>query len=308
MSGFAKRGSLGAPCRSVHVMGEGAPRWRGQPGRLEVWYATLNGLWIHAEVVSPTDGGAAYGHGWAAVFPPDDKPVVERFGPAPVKGNSDVWFDSAGCTVSASALVGRTDTIEWNLSYADDSPTLFTFPRWAWERQVLPAAQVVPWPTASFTGWVNVAGETIEIDNEPGNLARIYGHGNAQRWGWLHADLGNGDVLEIVSAVSRRPGLNKLPPLALVQLRLNGEDWPREPLAAAPLFRTKLGLPTWTVKGRGLDVEVAIPHDRAVVMDYADPDGAPAVCTNSERASARITFKGRTWELDGTAHAEIGER
>jgi hypothetical protein len=297
----------------------GAPRWRGQAGRTEVWYATFTdpatsaGVWIHAELVAPAAGGPAFGHGWSAVFPPDGPPVVTRFGPGPVRVGDDPWFHAAGCTVSPSRLIGPT----WILTYEDDSPPLYTFPKWAWEREALPAAQVVPAPAARFSGEV----DGLAIDGARGAVAHIYGHGNAQRWGWLHADLGDGDVLEIVSAVSRRPGLRRLPPFALVQLRRNGEDWPREPLAAAPLFRTRLGLPTWTVRGvvgrTRLHVEVTIPAASALAVDYADPDGAPAVCTNSERADAHITvdrLEGRRWErqaewtLTATAHAEIGHR
>jgi hypothetical protein len=52
-------------------------------------------------------------------------------------------------------------------------------------------------------------------------------------------------------------------------------------------------------------------------VDYADPDGAPAVCHNSERSDAVITLLHRTagrwavereWRLEGTAHAEVGLR
>lgn len=275
---------------------------------MEVWYATLDGLWIHYELVAPSKGGPAHGHGWIASFPADDKPHVERFGPAPLAPSDDAWFDAAGCTASATRLAGRTETMAWDLSYEDDSPTLFTFPKWAWRREVLPAAQVVPSPTARFTGWVDNGGDRAELDQARGNVAHIYGHGNAQRWGWLHADLGGGDVLEIVSAVSRRPGLNRLPPMAFVQLRVDGEDWPRNPLTAAPLFRTQLGRHGFRVKGRGFEAEVEIPEHLSVTLDYADPDAAPAFCTNSERAYARISFKGRDWRLDATAHAEVGFR
>src|SRR5579875_2520 len=65
------------------------PRWRGEAGRLEVWYATLSdpvtgsGLWAHYETVAPTTG-AAYAHGWASWFPADGPPRTERFGPEPV--------------------------------------------------------------------------------------------------------------------------------------------------------------------------------------------------------------------------------
>lgn len=65
-----------------------APRWRGDAGRLEVWYTTLTqpatgtGVWLHTELVAPT-AAPAYVHGWAAVFPLDAEPVWERFGPRP---------------------------------------------------------------------------------------------------------------------------------------------------------------------------------------------------------------------------------
>src|SRR5215813_13570985 len=68
------------------------PRWRGEAGRTEVWYATLSdpvtraGLWVHYETVSPTpaDGREPYGHGWVSWFPSDGPPRTERFGPEPV--------------------------------------------------------------------------------------------------------------------------------------------------------------------------------------------------------------------------------
>ena len=57
------------------------------------------------------------------------------------------------------------------------------------------------------------------IDRWRGAVAHIYGHGNARRWGWIHADLGHGDVLEVVTAVSRKAALRNLPPMAFVRFR-----------------------------------------------------------------------------------------
>ena len=293
-----------------------ASRWKGQPHRLEVWYATVTdgatgtGVWLHHELVARHDGSAAV-HGWAALFPPGERPVMARYGPDPVcRGN-----DPRSTWVIASAKCS------WDVKWDDGgAPPLYTFPKWAWEREVLPGAQIVPVPSAVFEGTVEVAGRRLELTDAVGNLARIYGHGNAQRWGWLHADLGGGDVLEVVAGVPRRRGLGWLPPVPLVQLRLGGRDWPRQPLAAAPLFRARLGLPHWTVRGvagrRRLRVEVDIPADRAVAVAYTDPDGTPATCTNSETADAEIVLERwrrrweteRRWSLGGTAHAEIGTR
>lgn len=290
-----------------------APRWRGQPGRLEVWYATFttdtgDGLWVHYETVAP-EHGEPYAHGWIAWFPAAGAPAWERFGPDPVVSPSE-----------ASALAGVTKSMAWELTLDDEgAPPLFTFPRWAWEREVLPGAQIVPMPSAAVTGWIELEGERIDVRGR-GALSRIYGHGNAKRWAWLHGELGGGDVIEVVAGVSRRPGLSKLPPAPFVQLRVDGRDWPSNPLVALPLFRAQIGLPSWRVSGlvgrRRLRVAVEVPPDRSIDVDYTDPDGAGAVCTNSERADAEIVLerwsgrwqKERAWVLDGTAHAEVGLR
>jgi len=295
-------------------------RWHGQSGRLEVWYTTLTdpatgtGFWLHTELVAPTSGDAAYVHGWAAVFPPDDVPVWERFGPAPVDR-----------TAPPSELAGTAGALSWQLrQVAAGGPSLYTFPRYAWERELLPAAQMVPAPAASYDGTFTAADRVFRLSGATGASARIYGHGNARRWGWLHADLGGGDVLELVAAVSTRPGLSVLPPLTFLQLRLDGRDLPRDPLLTAPLLRTRLDLPQWRVGGlidvtgrRRIKVRVHQDPERTVAIGYTDPDGGTATCHNSEVATADIRLDRlgrhgwrleREWHLDRCAHAEVGLR
>ncbi len=306
-------------------------RLRGRSGRLEVWYATLTdpstgtGVWVHHEVVAPVDGGPARALGWASVFPPDGPPVTERFGPhepaAPEQGPGAAYFGTPGVSASPGLLTGEAGRIRWRLDVTERGGPLYTFPRWAWRHKVLPAAQVVPAPDARFDGFIEVDGRRLELAGAGGAVARIAGHGNAKRWAWLHADLGGGDVLELVAAVARRPGMRLLPPLPLLQLRVGGRDWPADPLLAAPLFTARLGTPDWSVRGRvgrrRLRVEVHQDPADCVTLDYTDPDGSPAVCVNTERASAEIVLERRTgsryalehhWTLDHTAHAEVGSR
>jgi hypothetical protein len=185
---------------------------------------------------------------------------------------------------------------------------------------MLPAAR------ATYEGEFSYGGTTLNLRGAPGASARIYGHGNAHRWTWLHADLGDGDVLEIVAAVSTRPALRRLPPLVFLRLRRNGRTWPRRPERSAigrlglGRFRAAFGLPEWTVTGRTalrrIRVEVNQPAERTLTLEYRDPDGARAVCRNSESADARIVLERwwghwrpeASWALDGTAHAEAGGR
>ena len=128
-------------------------------------------------------------------------------------------------------------------------------------------------------------------------------------------------MLELVAATARRPGLRALPPLPLLQLRCEGVDWPRDSLAAAPLLRAHIGAGGFRIGGvvgtRRLRVAVTMPPDRCVALDYTDPDGATATCTNTERADVTVTTEDltargwrtrRSWQLDGTGHAEIGTR
>jgi hypothetical protein len=315
-------------CASIRAMHAddvelaGRPRWRGQPGRLEVHYltatdeATGTGLWLHHEVVAPTSD-EAYAHGWLATFPVDGEPSYERFGPSPVVPRPDgAWFHTEAATMTSTAASGGSNGRSWDLHWDAGDRPLWTFPRWAWRRQALPAAQVLPTPRTRFTG----ALDGRRFDGH-GGVAHIYGHGNAQRWAWLHADLGGGDVLEIVAATARRPGLRALPPLPLMQLRCDGADWPHDPLAAAPLLRARIDADGFRVRGvvgtRRLRVTVAMPAERCVAVAYTDPDGATATCTNTGRADVTVTTQDltsrgwrdrRSWRLDGTGHAEVGSR
>jgi len=80
-------------------------------------------------------------------------------------------------------------------------------------------------------------------------------------------------------------------------------------------------LERWELTGRigtrRVRVSVDQPLDRCVSLDYFDPDGAHAVCTNTERADVDITIEAgrgksrrieRHWHLTGTGHSEVGLR
>ncbi|WP_405890233.1 hypothetical protein OG427_17530 [Streptomyces sp. NBC_00133] len=309
-----------------------APRWNGAPGRTEVWYttatdpATGTGLWLHHELTAPADGAEPYAHGWAAVFPKDGPVVHARFGPAKWTRNEH-GFTADGVCVTSGRLIGAAGGLRWDLAEKNQDAPLFTFPRWSWRRPLLPAAQILPAARASYDGTLSYGDMSLTLDSAPGASARIYGHGNARRWAWLHADLGKGDVLEIVAAVSMRPGLRRLPPLVFLRLRRRGRTWPRRAERTAVgwggigRFRAAVGLPTWTVTGRAglrrIRVEVTQPEERTLALDYTDPDGSHAICRNSESADAHVLLERwwwggwRTeaeWTLAGTAHAEVGTR
>ncbi|MFE9139517.1 hypothetical protein [Streptomyces sp. NPDC007355] len=308
-----------------------ASRWKGEAGRTEVWYttatdpATGTGLWLHHELVAPTDGTAPYAHGWAAVFPPDQPVQHARFQASKWPGSRQGFvIDEVSAT--PGRLTGSTGELRWDLTEQAAEAPLFTFPRWSWRYPLLPAAQILPAARASYSGTISYGDTTLRLNGAPGASARIYGHGNAQTWAWLHADLGGGDILEIVTAVSRRPVLRQLPPLVFLRLRTDGRTWPRRAertafgWAGLGRFTSTIGLPGWTVSGRAglrrIRVEVTQPAENTLTLAYTDPDGSGAICRNSERADVHVLLERwqggwrteKQWTLAGAAHAEVGTR
>lgn len=316
-----------APAADEHLVS----RWDGKPGRTEVWYTTLtdpatgSGVWLHHEIVAPADGSDAYAHGWAAVFPQDGPVEHARFGPVAWKGHPE-GFTAEATSAVPGRLEGSAGPFSWELTEKPEGPPLHTFPRWSWRRPVLPASHMLPAARARYSGTVRCGADELRLDGAPGASARIYGHGNARRWSWLHADLGGGDVLEIVAAVSMRRGLDRLPPLVFLRLHRNDRDWPRRAERSAVgwagigRFRADIGLPEWRVRGRAglrrIRVTVTQPRERTLTLDYTDPDGSPAACRNSETADTEILLERwwgtwrqeAAWRLTGTAHAEVGGR
>ncbi|MCL4313381.1 MAG: hypothetical protein M1131_04495 [Actinobacteria bacterium] len=327
-----------------------APRMKDQENRQEIWYLTLSdpnrgiGLWIHHELVYPsptstvrtpdaTDSRSAlapdtvlpatpYMHGWIAYFENNEEPLLERFGPEPLQIALPARQIPAiqGCSMTTGGARGSTGTLCWEIHFEEPSKPLFTFPRLAVDYDLLPATQMLPVPSSAVSGKLEKGDKTIDLSGSRGGIAHIYGRGSAKRWAWLHADLGEGDLLEIVAAISKTHHPPLLGPLAFVQLRLGGCDWPLDPLITSACFRTSIGLPTWKLVGRvGLDrlsVEVTIPDRYAVTLTYTDPDGSTATCTNCEIADAHIVFERqrgpwsttKSWMLEQSAHAEVGTR
>ena len=264
--------------------------------------------------MSPTSGSARgpYAHGWASWFPADGPPHTERFGPEPAApAAGPIWLKVADARIAFAELTGRAGSLAWDLNWTDSGAPLWTFPRPAWERELLPGAQVVLAPTAEFTGSLSTGDTAHRIDRWRGGVAHIYGHGNARRWGWIHADLGDGDVLEVVTAVSRKAALRKLPPMAFVRFRIDGKDWPAGILPSLRV-RTKLGLRQWQLEGhigrRRVQIRVDQPAERCVSLGYTDPDGATAVCTNTEQADVHVEVGDRRWSVIATGHTEVGLR
>jgi hypothetical protein len=313
-------------------------RSNGSDPRLEVWYFTMTdektkiGCWFHVEAVTKTDG-EIYIDYWLAVFYPDKAPGYYKSGPVACKifeiegkrylGTKDQYHNEIismpQLRLWSEGVSGSVGECEFKFNWTDVTKPLYTFPKWAWEKELLPAAQVLPGPAARIEGEVIIKTKHLKLAGR-GGLARIYGHGSAENWAWLHADLPNNAVLEIVLAKPRNKALSKLGYAGIVRLRYLNRDFPKDSIASAVLFKGKPDLPNWAIRGTvgrtRLSVMVEIPRDKSVEVPYVDPDSSKAYCVNSAVATASIILEKRkskwqtveTWNLIGSAHAEVGYR
>lgn len=226
------------------------------PGLLLPWAAVEAALAGHVRIGGwADDPGAA---GTLRIPPVTARRIryrVARFGPEPWSPTEgDIVFATGEVLMTPTTLPGGAGSAEgrirWDLAAGHDGPPLYTFARWAWEREGLPGAQVVPVPAAACHGTPRYGDRELILTGAPGAIARSYGHGNPQRWAWLHADLG-GDVCEVVAATPARPRASKLAPLPFARLRAGGWDWPPgDPLVPAVRCIARIDLPTWQGKRR----------------------------------------------------------
>lgn len=315
-------------------------RSNGVDPRLEVWYLTASdsannsGLWIHYELVTKEDQ-EIYLDGWLAYFQPNKEPLLFRSGRIPVdiitnqgkkviaKGEDNAkLIKTKELSFDGSTFEGHLDGVDFEISIDGVIDPIYTFAKWSWEKETLPASQIVPIPKAKIKGEIHLHNqEANEITfSGVGGLARIFGHGSAKKWAWLHAHLDDDTVLEAVVAQPKTPALSLIRPLAFIQLKRNEDVWPKDPITASMFFKAKLNRHFWTVKGRigrrRLIFEVSIPEDNCVKVGYVDPDGSTATCVNSEVSSVMAILQRRfrrwetqkVWHLQNIAHAEYGDR
>src|SRR5690242_20437095 len=101
-----------------------ASRWRGQRGRLEVWYASAT-----------------------------DRP-----------SGDGIWLQGDSVSTGPDRLTGTAGEFAWDLAWSSDEAPIWTLPRATWEREALPSAQVVVAPRARFTGTITAANRGVDFD------------------------------------------------------------------------------------------------------------------------------------------------
>jgi hypothetical protein len=308
---------------------------RRAAGFMEVWYATVHhsrlrsGLWLRYTISAPMRGEASC-RLWAFWFDPEGKKgfagsevySADRLGSA--NGRDDGALVRIGdAWLSETHLDGRVSagdrSLSWSLDFEPADRCYQHLP------PVLrgPAARrfsaiCSPNLSVPFSGAVELDGERIGFEREPGCQSHRWGRRNSHSWAWAHCsawDEGDDAVFEGVAA---RAG-SRLPGLTSLYLRHRGQDLAFNGVRSVLRARGRFDLPTWAFTSQNARWKVAgaarLKLEHAVQVRYDDPDGGVRHCANSEIADLALTVYERrdgTWRHDGSltamgsAHLEFG--
>jgi hypothetical protein len=198
-------------------------------------------------------------------------------------------------------------TATWDLTFDDDSEPLRHLPHEFMYRAKLPRTKFLsPYPSATYSGSVEVGSETIEIDAWPGMIGHNWGAEHAERWVWIQ---GSGfsdnpaDHVDIAAGRIKVAGMTT-PWVANGQIVLDGEPYRIGGFRGA--YGTQIEAePTaceFTIPGKGINLKgrVSAPVKDFVAWIYADPKGPEHNTVNCSISDLELKV-----ERAGERHAHL---
>jgi hypothetical protein len=208
----------------------------------------------------------------------------------------------------------------WEISFTDEDEPLRHLPYGWMYRAPLPRTKfLTPYPNATYTGRLEVAGRRIELDGWPGMIGHNWGAEHAERWTWVQgARLDRGEDSYFDMAAGRiKLGPWTTPWVANGVLKLDGE---RHRLGGLDRVRSTEIDDTATccafaLTGKDISVRGRVHSEakRFVAFLYADPDGGEHNTLNCSISDLELTVERpgrgpRRLETRGGAAYEIGMR
>jgi hypothetical protein len=321
---------------------ENRMRWdRRSRGFMEVWYSTIThretgaGLWVRYTLTSPIPSvGDPYCEVWGFFFDPTDGQsfaAKQRF-PIDALGSTNGRDDGALVRIGDSwlsethmdgAVVGGARTLRWSLDLQPADSCFQHLPASLRDRIEKRVSTVCsPNLSVPFTGVVELDGRSIAFDKEPGCQSHRWGRKHSVTWTWAHCASFEEDADAVFEGLAAKTAFGPLPgpTTTLLYLRFGGDDLVFNELRWALRARSRYEMPTWAFTARNENWRIAgaarARVDRMIQIEYADPDGTPRFCANSEVSDLAIEIYRREqpgWRHVGsltslhTAHLEFGK-
>jgi hypothetical protein len=218
------------------------------------------------------------------------------------------------------SIEGESPQARWDLTFSGMAEPLRHLPFEFMYGAKLPRTKMLsPHPYAKFSGTVEIADVTFELDSWPGMVGHNWGAEHAERWIWIQAaDLGGreGDYID-VAAGRIRIGPFTTPWIANGQIVLDGEPYRLgglDKVYGTEVHESPDGC-TFTFPGKGISVRgrVGAQLKDFVAWVYADPAGPEHNALNSSVADIELTVerpdaKHARLEVAGAAAYELGTR
>jgi hypothetical protein len=313
-----------------------APLWRGPAhhGHYEAWYLTLHHLpsgrafWFRYTLTAPTDGGPGYSALWAFSFEPGGGGLegIDRY---PLSAFSSRTVGAKGVVIgvgpgfladgAARGSVGTGDRrLAWDLRLERTPGGFHHVPDLLYRAGVASSRVVTPSMHILVSGTIEVGGERLELEDQPGEQGHVGGRRHAERWAWAHCAHfpdAPGVAFEGVSAQVRKLGM-LLPPATPLCVHLPDRDVRFDSARTLWSPTSSFELGRWTFRAeageRLLEGEINAPPESFISVEYADPNGDRAWVNHTEQADLRLRvrdrFSAEDFEARGTVAFEVGSR
>ena len=296
------------------------PRWAGRPGGFEGWQLALTepvsgrGIWIRAGLVAPTSG-APRGEVVFATFHPaqPERSLAIREHHSEDQftlGGPDRYFRAGTAEVGPGFLrgtaLGGGHEASWDLTFPTGGSSYGLLPDLAARGPLGATAAVVPNSGVLMTGEATIDGDTLSVEDVPGEQWHMFGSRLPERWAWAHCSSFDGEeaVLEGFTGQVRR-GPYVTPFLTTIGLRRRGR-WMRFTRLRG---RRDFSMGYWRIdvadRRFRLTGRVEAPARAMVRAPLESPDGTLRHSHHTATASCRLVlFERRAGGYDEVAVLE----
>lgn len=271
-------------------------------GGYESWYVRAvdpdsgTAVWLRHTVRMRGRGAAPVGSVWLTLFGGEDGVVATKASTTDVEPPRGEWVRISASVFGPGGVRGEGGGARWNLRWITTEQPLHHLPGRLLYAAPLPRTKLLsPAPAARFSGTVEIAGRTVELDRWPGMVGHNWGREHAERWIWLHGiafDDAEDTWLDLGAARVRIGG--RLSPWLLTGAIASGGERVRVGglrRALRPVVRES-ALALELACGE-LQVAARAPRSQTVVWRYADPDGSEHHVANCSATALELDWRGR---------------
>lgn len=293
-------------------------RWKGEPGRYEVYYIKFNHVesstayWIRYTLLVPLSGSAV-AELWAIFFdskdPSNNRAVKNTFPISETEIKRDRFLfrvSDAGISQTGAhgGIKGKEGAIRWDLRFEPVLQAFYHLPYKIMYNTAVPKTKAVsPNFSIRIYGKVEVNGKTYECNGEPGQQTHLWGTKHAEKWTWANSSIFKEDSNAIFEGLSAQIKIgNRLSPgLTLFFIRCLGKDYYLNGIVQLFRNRSDSAFPVWRFTGTKGSMrfsgEIKAGLESFVGVEYTDPDGEKLWCYNTKVADMELVVYERNKKI-----------